>query len=60
MERAMGIEPTLVAWEATVLPLNYARFGACFRTPVYAVTALVAIQKPFSGDHTFTADPDFG
>ncbi len=21
----MGIEPTLVAWEATVLPLNYAR-----------------------------------
>jgi hypothetical protein len=27
---------------------------------VYAVTALVAIQKPFSGDHTFTADPDFG
>jgi hypothetical protein len=25
VERAMGIEPTLVAWEATVLPLNYAR-----------------------------------
>ena len=25
LERAMGIEPTLVAWEATVLPLNYAR-----------------------------------
>ena len=23
----MGIEPTLVAWEATVLPLNYARLG---------------------------------
>src|SRR5262245_55597766 len=23
MERVMGIEPTLVAWEATVLPLNY-------------------------------------
>ncbi len=21
----MGIEPTLVAWEATVLPLNYTR-----------------------------------
>jgi hypothetical protein len=23
----MGIEPTLVAWEATVLPLNYTRLG---------------------------------
>ena len=23
----MGIEPTLVAWEATVLPLNYTRTG---------------------------------
>lgn len=26
MERAEGIEPSYVAWEATVLPLNYARF----------------------------------
>src|SRR5690606_15978251 len=26
VERVMGIEPTLVAWEATVLPLNYTRF----------------------------------
>ena len=25
MERAMGIEPTFEAWEAPVLPLNYAR-----------------------------------
>ena len=25
MERAMGIEPTSKAWEALVLPLNYAR-----------------------------------
>jgi hypothetical protein len=24
----MGIEPTLSAWEAEVLPLNYAREGA--------------------------------
>jgi hypothetical protein len=30
LERAMGIEPTLVAWEATVLPLNYARCGRRF------------------------------
>ena len=25
MERVMGIEPTLEAWEAPVLPLNYTR-----------------------------------
>jgi hypothetical protein len=24
----MGIEPTLAAWEAAVLPLNYTRFTA--------------------------------
>ena len=27
MERETGIEPALVAWKATVLPLNYSRFG---------------------------------
>lgn len=27
VERAMGIEPTSEAWEASVLPLNYARIG---------------------------------
>ena len=35
VERVMGIEPTLVAWEATVLPLNYTRAGErilCMRT----------------------------
>ena len=25
LERAMGIEPTSKAWEALVLPMNYAR-----------------------------------
>ena len=25
MERVMGIEPTLPAWEAGILPLNYTR-----------------------------------
>jgi hypothetical protein len=25
LERVMGIEPTLFAWEAKVLPLNYTR-----------------------------------
>ena len=27
VERVMGIEPTLSAWEAEVLPLNYTRLG---------------------------------
>lgn len=27
MERETGIEPALVAWKATVLPLNYSRTG---------------------------------
>ncbi|CEE35135.1 hypothetical protein XAC3810_640020 [Xanthomonas citri pv. citri] len=27
LERAMGIEPTSVAWEATALPLSYARMA---------------------------------
>ena len=27
MERAKGIEPSYRAWEALVLPLNYARIG---------------------------------
>ena len=27
MERETGIEPALVAWKATVLPLNYSRSG---------------------------------
>jgi hypothetical protein len=31
LERAMGIEPTSEAWEASILPLNYAR-PVCERT----------------------------
>ena len=30
LERVMGIEPTLSAWEAEVLPLNYTRFALRF------------------------------
>jgi hypothetical protein len=39
MERVMGIEPTLVAWEATVLPLNYTRLRR-----VMIAEALVVIE----------------
>src|SRR3954453_1998342 len=28
LERAKGIEPSYAAWEAAVLPLNYARIGS--------------------------------
>ena len=31
MERVMGIEPTLAAWEAAVLPLNYTRVDGIVR-----------------------------
>jgi hypothetical protein len=31
MERAMGIEPTSEAWEASILPLNYARSASVTR-----------------------------
>ena len=27
VERMMGVEPTLSAWEAEVLPINYIRVG---------------------------------
>ena len=30
MERVKGIEPSLSAWEAEVLPLNYTRFVTQF------------------------------
>ena len=32
----MGIEPTLAAWEAAVLPLNYTRVGESLCPPVKA------------------------
>ena len=31
LERVMGIEPTFLAWEANVLPLNYTRGGLIVR-----------------------------
>ena len=36
LERAKGIEPSYAAWEAAVLPLNYARallLRTCFKCP---------------------------
>ena len=39
MERVMGIEPTLSAWEAEVLPLNYTRLN---------VIGVIILPKNFS------------
>ena len=40
MERETGIEPALVAWKATVLPLNYSRTGrSCLVAPAAGKTA---------------------
>ena len=44
LERVMGIEPTLAAWEAAVLPLNYTRRPP-WLTP--AETGMVRVQPPF-------------
>ena len=32
MERMMGVEPTLSAWEAGVLPMNYIRNNLMWNT----------------------------
>ncbi len=34
LERAKGIEPSYAAWEAAVLPLNYARLNRITLGPV--------------------------
>lgn len=40
----MGIEPTLVAWEATVLPLNYTRFAVRFYAAARHTGKLTAMK----------------
>jgi hypothetical protein len=44
LERVMGIEPTLAAWEAAVLPLNYTRIRAFHSKPVYKGQAMTLHQ----------------
>src|SRR5437764_7001421 len=41
MERVKGIEPSLSAWEADVLPLNYTRVAP----PETALTARIAFRR---------------
>ena len=44
----MGIEPTFSAWEADVLPLNYARELKCLTPPLYKLCRRVARFGPGS------------
>ena len=44
----MGIEPTFSAWEADVLPLNYARELKCLTPPLYKLCRRVARFHPGS------------
>ena len=46
----MGIEPTLVAWEATVLPLNYTRARGPFYCAMGPLCSGQAVtQNPIPG-----------
>jgi hypothetical protein len=44
----MGIEPTLAAWEAAVLPLNYTRLRPSFYGPAVGIDKCGAL-RPASG-----------
>lgn len=44
----MGIEPTFSAWEADVLPLNYAREMKCLTPPLYKLCRRVSRFCPGS------------
>jgi hypothetical protein len=58
LERAKGIEPSYAAWEAAVLPLNYAR-KAPIAHPDYIGIAPMAKDCPTSGwrtGHQFLAE----
>jgi hypothetical protein len=45
VERAKGIEPSYAAWEAAVLPLNYARQSPAFFYLATILTTMRAIQN---------------
>ncbi len=43
----MGIEPTLSAWEAEVLPLNYTRMNLALWAMVRHYSRMTAMRQPF-------------
>ncbi len=49
MERETGIEPALVAWKATVLPLNYSRPGVLLNMPEESGSFRASRPPPLRG-----------
>ncbi len=48
----MGIEPTFLAWEANVLPLNYTRDSRHFKSAEDQITLDDGVAEPAScGSH---------
>jgi DNA-binding transcriptional LysR family regulator len=56
----MGIEPTLVAWEATVLPLNYTRFPLRFYAAARPTGKLCLMKFDLRDLELFVAVADAG
>ena len=51
LERAKGIEPSYAAWEAAVLPLNYARLCPFdYLRPRVPPSALPPVARPLAPD----------
>jgi hypothetical protein len=58
MERVMGIEPTLSAWKAEVLPLNYTRVLTHKSDKMLRIPILLRCLKHDGRDDTIrTCDP---
>ena len=55
MERATGIEPASEAWEAPVLPLNYARITSAFNRYVSNCSRYFSSLLKFNQKNTCTA-----
>jgi hypothetical protein len=56
LERAKGIEPSYAAWEAAVLPLNYARGRRFSRAPAGTLNIKVISREPQGKQRCGTAD----
>src|ERR1051326_3380166 len=46
LERAKGIEPSYAAWEAAVLPLNYARWSGFYNTDSAGFASISRCFRP--------------
>ena len=53
MERAMGVEPTSKAWEAFILPMNYARIQFILYSKITEMQGFFAEAPPHAGRSIF-------